>query len=167
MRRLLEESSTKAFQGVKNGAQWIKDDMVWLPKTARASFSQHPRILSFLGVQKGQSSLQPAFHLVVLQPGGLWQDEFNWTLFSPSCLSQQADRGSSNSVICGRMCLSIRPHCHICLFTLRCSTGGGTRHFTNIWKTINLPDTNSSLLALPVWLSHGELAPGLAPSTHV
>lgn len=40
------------------------------------------------GAEQGQSSLQPAFHLVALQPGGLGQDKFNWILFSSSCLSQ-------------------------------------------------------------------------------
>lgn len=92
-RPLLEKGWMKALQGANTGAMRIKEDTVWLPKTARASLSQRPGILSFLGMHETQS------HLLLLQLGCV----FIWLicnqqicgrmnlmgLFSPSCLPQQ------------------------------------------------------------------------------
>lgn len=145
MRPLLEEGWTKAFQGVKAGVMGIKEDVVWLLKRARASLSQRPGILSFLGVRDAQSSL------LLLQLGCA----FIWLfcsqevcgrmnlmgLFShpPACPSRtpgserQKEEESSSSVICGTgpqaagrasLPLAARPHHCICLLTSRCSTGG-------------------------------------------
>lgn len=90
MRSLLEKGWTRAFQGVKNGAIQIKEDVVWLLKRARASLAT-PRVpgCAWGTEQFATPAAQLCFHLVALQSGGLWQDKFNRTLFSPSWLSQQ------------------------------------------------------------------------------
>lgn len=54
---MLKKGWTKAFQGVKAELMGIKKDVVWLLKRSRASLSQNPGMLMFLGVHEAQSNL--------------------------------------------------------------------------------------------------------------
>lgn len=129
-----KEVWTEAFQGV-NG---IKEDVVWLPRTARPSLSQHPGNLRFQGVYEAQSGLL----LLQLGYAFIWlfcnqKERFNGTLLSSLRLSQQDPRRreaeGGSSVTCatglqvsGCACLPLedRPQHCICLLTSRCSAGG-------------------------------------------
>lgn len=144
---------------------------------ARASHSQHPRILSFQGVQKGQSRGRAVCNLLfiwLLCNQEAWGRTNLIGFFShpPACPSgtldgeRQIEGQATVSSVAGRAYLSDPTATSAfspCVAALEAVLG--TSQTSGKQKCCKFAGHKLITLALPVWLSHGELPAGLAPPT--